>query len=96
LLPRSEFSFNIQFFTALTSYYEISAAEFLVCTLLDPVTAQERTYRFVGSNYSWTTIFSTLEKIQGAKWKVTYKPVSKAREEQKKARCLASHSDSLC
>jgi hypothetical protein len=52
------------------SYYEIGAGKFLVCTLLDPVTAQERTYRFVGGNYSWTTIFFALEKIQGAKWKV--------------------------
>jgi hypothetical protein len=56
-----------------------SAAEFLVCTLLDPITAQERTYRFIGGNYSWETIFSTLEKIQGAEWKAAYKAVEEAR-----------------
>ncbi|KAF8848372.1 hypothetical protein BDZ45DRAFT_732977 [Acephala macrosclerotiorum] len=61
------------------------AAKFLVCTLLDPPTAQERTYRFVGGNYSWTTIFSTLEKIQNAKWSVTYKSVEEARANQQKA-----------
>lgn len=63
---------------------KISAAKYLVCTLLDPVTALERTYRFVGGNYSWTTIFSTLEKVQGAKWTITYKPVDEARSNQLK------------
>ncbi|KUJ10377.1 NAD(P)-binding protein [Mollisia scopiformis] len=61
------------------------AAKYLVCTLLDPPTEQERTYRFLGGNYSWTTIFSTLEKIQGVKWNVTYKSVEEARENQRKA-----------
>ncbi|KAG0645843.1 hypothetical protein D0Z07_7941 [Hyphodiscus hymeniophilus] len=61
------------------------AAKFLVCTLLDPPTTQERTYRFLGGNYSWTTIFSTLEKIQGVKWTISQKSVEQARENQRKA-----------
>jgi hypothetical protein len=41
---------------------------------------QERTFRFVGGNYPWTEIFGTLEKIQGEKYNVIYKPVEEARE----------------
>lgn len=84
----SKLDFNVRYEEELTPDNGISAARFLVCTLLDPVTAQERTYRFVGGNYSWATIFSTLEKIQGVKWSVIYKPVAQAREEQKKVRAL--------
>jgi hypothetical protein len=63
-----------------------SAAKYLVCTLLDPPTSQERTYRFLGGNYSWNVIFRTLEKIQGVKWTVTFKSVEEARESQRRVR----------
>jgi len=61
------------------------AAKFLVCTLLDPPATQERTFRFVGGNYSWTEMFATLEKIQDVKWTVTWKSVEEARANQRKA-----------
>jgi len=61
------------------------AAKYLVCTFLDPPTTQERTYRFVGGNYSWNVIFRTLEKIQGVKWRVTFKSVEEARANQRAA-----------
>jgi hypothetical protein len=64
----------------LTFYERGSAAKYLVCTLLDPPTTQERTYRFIGGNYSWNVMFKTLEKIQGVKWTVTFKSVEEARE----------------
>ncbi|TVY91883.1 hypothetical protein LAWI1_G003172 [Lachnellula willkommii] len=38
-----------------------SAASYLVAILL--VNGSERTFRFVGNNYSWTTIFETLGKV---------------------------------
>ncbi|RDW58601.1 NAD(P)-binding protein-7 [Coleophoma cylindrospora] len=60
-------------------------AKYLVCTLLEPPTSQERIYRFLGENISWTTIFSILEKIQGVKYTATFKSVEKARENQRKA-----------
>lgn len=60
-----------------------SAAKYVVCTLLSPPTAQERTFRFVGGNYSWKTIFSTLKIVQGAEYEVIYKSVEEARENQR-------------
>jgi hypothetical protein len=63
-----------------------SAAKYIVCTLLDPPATQERTYCFVGGNYSWNDIFNTLETIQGVKWTVTFKSVEDARENQRKVR----------
>jgi hypothetical protein len=38
----------------------------------------------VGGNYSWTTIFETLGKVQGKEYDVNYKPVDEARAPQKK------------
>jgi len=60
-----------------------SAAKYLISTLLDPLPkGPERTYRFIGGNYSWTTIFETLEKVQGVKYEVVYTDVKEARTKQ--------------
>jgi len=67
----------------------IAAAAYLVSTLLDPISPEsppERTYRFVENNYSYDTIISLLEKIQGAKYDVTYLPVEEAFEKEKRAK----------
>ncbi|TVY44391.1 Isoflavone reductase-like protein [Lachnellula occidentalis] len=61
------------------------AASYLVATLLVAPTESERTFKFVGGNYSWTTIFETLGKVQGATYDVKYRPVDEARDKQKKA-----------
>lgn len=84
LQPKSKRSLLDYISESMINGIGISAAKFLVCTLLVPPATQERTYRFVGGNYSWTTIFSTLEKIQGVKWTVTQKSVDEARANQKR------------
>lgn len=67
-------------------YLFYSAAKYVVSTLLVPPEESERTFRFVGGNYSWTTIFETLGKIQGKKYDVSYKSVDEARATQKKVK----------
>ncbi len=63
-----------------------SAAKYLINTLLNPLPkGPERTYRFIGGNYSWMTIFKTLEKVQGVKYEVIYTDVEEARTNQQKA-----------
>lgn len=64
-----------------------SAASYLVATLLIAPTESERTFRFVGGNYSWTKIFETLGKVQGKTYDIKYKPVDEARDTQKKVEC---------
>jgi hypothetical protein len=62
-----------------------SAAKYLIHTLLDPLPENpERTYRFIGGNYSWTIIFETLRKVQGAKYEVVYTDVKEARTKQQR------------
>ena len=63
--------------------YDGSAAKYLISTLLDPLPkSPERTYRFIGGNYSWATIFEMLEKVQGVKYEVVYTDVKEARTKQ--------------
>jgi hypothetical protein len=67
--------------------YGGSAARYLISTLLDPLPkSPERTYRFIGGNYSWTAIFETLEKVQGVKYEVVYTDVKEARTKQQQVR----------
>jgi hypothetical protein len=66
----------------------LSAASYLIATLLDPLTdSPERTYRMSGGEYSWTEIFTALEAVQGpgVKYEVVYSDVEEARARQKKA-----------
>jgi len=65
-----------------------AAAQYLVATLLVPIVpgVSERTYRFVENNYTYGEIIDTLQRVQGVRYKVTYKDVEEARVKEAKAR----------
>jgi len=68
-----------------------SVAGLTVLTLLDPFDAEDphsrqRTYRFAQSSPTWKELFSIMEKLTGQPYRVTYRPVSEARELERRAK----------
>jgi hypothetical protein len=69
---------------------------YLLKTLKDPLPApgqpdgdtkgRRRSYRFHGQEPTWAEIFSTLEKVTGQKYDVTYHHVEEALDKEKKAK----------
>ncbi|OCL14880.1 NAD(P)-binding protein [Glonium stellatum] len=77
-------------FVEIGRFTECSLAYFMH-TLSDPFdesipTSRQRTYRFNGGPYTWSQIFSTLEKITGHPYDVTYVPVEQVLEKEARAK----------
>jgi hypothetical protein len=62
-----------------------------VLTLLDPFDAEDphsrqRTYRFSQSSPTWKELFGIMEKVTDQPYQITYRPVSEARELERRAK----------
>lgn len=60
-------------------------------TLLDEFnpgdqTSRQRTYRFASASPTWKELFAIMEKVTGKPYQVTYRPVSEARELERRAK----------
>jgi hypothetical protein len=68
-----------------------SVVRFTVLTLLDPFDADDprscqRTYRFAQASPTWKELFGIMEKVTGQPYQVTYRPVSEAKELERRAK----------
>lgn len=73
-------------------------AALTVLSLLDPFdpkdpASRQRTYRFASSSPTWKKLFAIMAQITGKPYKVTYRPVSEARELE--ARAKAANDEEL-